>query len=172
VPSTSWEPLTIGVGELRVVGRRAPLHGDRETPGAVMTLIDELRTDRVPLLAPRWRRAVQWVEDGLVADVRYLERTPTGGCCGMHRRGRCARSHSAQRHEWVRRRSPRNVFAPTMIVAAPMTTAAAGSAQCHPMAAVKVLTSVTVACAAPTADKWPSLRRPGLDTRLASTCLL
>jgi bifunctional non-homologous end joining protein LigD len=65
------------VGELRVVGV-APLHVDRETRAAVMALIGDLRTDRVPLLAPRWRRAVQWVDDGLVAEVRYLERTPTG----------------------------------------------------------------------------------------------
>jgi hypothetical protein len=43
-----------------------------------MRLIVELRTDRVPLLAPRWRQAVLRVGEGLVADVRYLERTPTG----------------------------------------------------------------------------------------------
>jgi hypothetical protein len=43
-----------------------------------MALIDSLQTDRVPLLALRWRRAVHWVDVGLVAEVRYLERTPTG----------------------------------------------------------------------------------------------
>jgi hypothetical protein len=42
-----------------------------------MTLIDGLRTER-PMIAPRWRRPVQWIEEGLVAEVRYLERTPTG----------------------------------------------------------------------------------------------
>jgi hypothetical protein len=51
---------------------------DRETRATVMALIDGLRTDRVPMVAPRWRRPVQWVGDGLVAEVRYLERTPTG----------------------------------------------------------------------------------------------
>jgi hypothetical protein len=81
--STDKEPagLVVGapgaVGELRVVGV-ALLHVDREARANVMALIDELRTVRVPLLAPRWRRAVQWVDDGLVAEVRYLERTPTG----------------------------------------------------------------------------------------------
>jgi hypothetical protein len=48
------------------------------TRATVMAPIDERRTDRVPPLAPRWRRAVQWVDDGVVADERYLERTPTG----------------------------------------------------------------------------------------------
>jgi hypothetical protein len=81
--STDKEPsgLVLGapgaVGEVRVIGV-APLNVDRGTRAVVMRLIDELRTDRVPLLAPRWRRAVRWVNDGLVADVRYLERTPTG----------------------------------------------------------------------------------------------
>jgi ATP-dependent DNA ligase len=65
------------VGELRVVGV-APLHVDRQTRAAVIALIDELRTDSIPQRAPRWRRAVEWVDDGLVAEVRYLERTPTG----------------------------------------------------------------------------------------------
>ncbi len=81
--STDKEPsgLVIGapgaIGELRVVGV-APLHVDRETRRAVMCLIDDLRSERVPMLAPRWRRPVQWVDEGLVAEVRYLERTPTG----------------------------------------------------------------------------------------------
>jgi ATP-dependent DNA ligase len=65
------------VGELRAVGV-APLHVDRETRGVVMALVDELRTDSFPILAPRRRRPVTWVGDGLVAEVRYLERTPTG----------------------------------------------------------------------------------------------
>jgi hypothetical protein len=43
-----------------------------------MALIDGLRTDRVPMIALRWRQPVQWINDGLVAEVRYLERTPTG----------------------------------------------------------------------------------------------
>jgi bifunctional non-homologous end joining protein LigD len=81
--STDKEPagLVLGapgaVGEMRVIGV-APLNVDRESRQVAMRLIDELRTDRVPLLGPRWRRAVHWVNDGLVADVRYLERTPTG----------------------------------------------------------------------------------------------
>ena len=80
---TDKEPagLVVGalgaVGELRVIGV-APLNVDRETRIAVMGLIDGLRSERVPMLAPRWRRPVQWVDDGLVANVRYLERTPTG----------------------------------------------------------------------------------------------
>jgi bifunctional non-homologous end joining protein LigD len=81
--STDKEPAGVvlgargAVGELRVCGV-APLNVDQDTRAVVMRLVDELRTDRVPLLAPRWRRAVQWVHDGLAADVRYLERTPTG----------------------------------------------------------------------------------------------
>jgi bifunctional non-homologous end joining protein LigD len=81
--STDKEPagLVVGapgaIGELRVVGV-APVHADRETRDVVMRLIDGLRIDRVPVLAPRWRRTVTWVEDSLVADVRYLERTPMG----------------------------------------------------------------------------------------------
>jgi len=30
------------------------------------------------MIGPRWRRPVQWIDDGRVAEVRYLERTPTG----------------------------------------------------------------------------------------------
>jgi bifunctional non-homologous end joining protein LigD len=81
--STDKDPagLVLGapgaIGELRVVGV-APLNVDRETRQVVMGLIDSLRTHRPPMLAPRWRRAVQWVDDGLEAEVRYLERTPTG----------------------------------------------------------------------------------------------
>jgi bifunctional non-homologous end joining protein LigD len=82
-PSTSREPagLVVGapgaVGELRVAGVAA-LNIEQESQAAVMSLIDELRTDQVPAMAPRWRRPVQWIDDGLVAEVRYLERTPTG----------------------------------------------------------------------------------------------
>jgi ATP-dependent DNA ligase len=65
------------VGERRVAGI-APLHLDQPTRQIVMGMLEELRADRVPLNAPRWRRPVQWVSDGLVAEVRYLERTPTG----------------------------------------------------------------------------------------------
>ena len=81
--STDKEPAGLvrgapgAVGELRVVGV-APLNVDRGSRAVVAHLIDELRTELVPLLAPRWRRAVHWVDDGLVADVRYLERTTTG----------------------------------------------------------------------------------------------
>jgi len=81
--STDKEPagLVIGapgaIGELRVVGV-APLNVDREARAIVMALIDSLRTERAPMVAPRWRRAVTWVDDGLVAEVRYLERTPSG----------------------------------------------------------------------------------------------
>jgi hypothetical protein len=35
-------------------GSHLAVHVDRETRGAVLRLIDEVRTDRVPLLAPRW----------------------------------------------------------------------------------------------------------------------
>jgi bifunctional non-homologous end joining protein LigD len=82
-PSTTREPagLVVGapgaVGELRVAGI-ATLNVDRQTRATVVGLIDGLRTDSVPMVAPRWRRPVQWIEDGLVAEVRYLERTPTG----------------------------------------------------------------------------------------------
>ena len=82
-PSTDREPagLVVGapgaVGELRVACVAA-LNVDRDTRASVMALIDGLRTDRVPFVAPRWRRPVQWIGDGLVAEVRYLERTPTG----------------------------------------------------------------------------------------------
>jgi bifunctional non-homologous end joining protein LigD len=82
-PPTSREPagLVVGapgaVGELRVAGIAA-LNVDRETRARVMTLIHERRTYEVPMIAPRWRRPVTWIEDGLVAEVRYLERTPTG----------------------------------------------------------------------------------------------
>jgi hypothetical protein len=65
------------VGELRVAGVAA-LNVDRDSRATVMGLIDEHRTARVPMIAPRWRRPVQWIADGLVAEVRYLERTPTG----------------------------------------------------------------------------------------------
>jgi hypothetical protein len=65
------------VGELRVAGVAA-LNVDRDTRATVMGLIDGLRTDRVPMIALRWRRPVQWIDDGLVAEVRYLERAPTG----------------------------------------------------------------------------------------------
>jgi hypothetical protein len=65
------------VGELRVAGVAA-LTVDRATRATVMDLIDGVRTDREPMIGPRWRRPVQWIDDGLVADVRYLERTPTG----------------------------------------------------------------------------------------------
>jgi hypothetical protein len=67
------------VGELRVAGVAA-FNVDRDVRATVMALIDGLRTDRVPMVAPRWRRPVQWggINDGLVAEVRYLERTPTG----------------------------------------------------------------------------------------------
>jgi hypothetical protein len=41
-----------------------------------MALIDEPCTDGVPLLAPR--RAERWVDEALVAEVRCLERTPSG----------------------------------------------------------------------------------------------
>jgi bifunctional non-homologous end joining protein LigD len=81
--ATEREPggLVVGapgaVGELRVAGV-AVLSVDRETRAMVMALIDQLRTGRVPMLASRWRRPVQWIEEGLVAEVRYLERTPTG----------------------------------------------------------------------------------------------
>jgi hypothetical protein len=30
-----------------------------------MARIDGLRTDQVPQLAPKWRRPVQWIADGL-----------------------------------------------------------------------------------------------------------
>jgi hypothetical protein len=43
-----------------------------------MDLIDSLRTDRVPMIAARRRRPMLWIDDGLVAEVRYLVRTPTG----------------------------------------------------------------------------------------------
>jgi hypothetical protein len=65
------------VGELRVAGVAA-LNVDRETRAGVMALIDGLRTDQVPMVASRWRRPVQWIDAGLVAEVRYLERTPRG----------------------------------------------------------------------------------------------
>jgi bifunctional non-homologous end joining protein LigD len=80
---TDREPagLVVGalgtVGELRVAGVAA-LNVDRETRATVMALIDGLRTDRVPMVAPHSRRPVQWISDGLLAKVRYLERTPTG----------------------------------------------------------------------------------------------
>jgi bifunctional non-homologous end joining protein LigD len=70
--STDKEPagLVVGaagaVGEFRVVGV-APLHVDGETRAAVMALIGDLRTDRVPLLAPRWRRAVLAVQGATLA---------------------------------------------------------------------------------------------------------
>jgi bifunctional non-homologous end joining protein LigD len=82
-PSTDREPagLVVGapgaVGEPRVAGV-ATLNVDRESRANVMALIDGMRTDRVPMTAPRWRRPVQWIDDGLVAEVRYLERTSTG----------------------------------------------------------------------------------------------
>jgi len=79
------------VGELRVVGV-APLNVDRETRAIVMAKIEGLRSERVPMLAPRWRRAVTWVDDGLVAEVRYLERTPTGLLRHASARGVCAAS--------------------------------------------------------------------------------
>jgi hypothetical protein len=59
--STGREPggLVVGaagaIGELRIAGV-ASLNVDRETRATVMALIDGLRTDRVPLMAPRWRR--------------------------------------------------------------------------------------------------------------------
>jgi hypothetical protein len=56
----------------------APSHVDRDAQELVIALIEELRTDRVPLLAPRRRRAAHWVDEGFIAAVRYLERTPTG----------------------------------------------------------------------------------------------
>jgi hypothetical protein len=62
---------------MRLVGV-ALLKVDRETRSVVMGLMDSLRTELAPMLAPRWRRPVQWVDEGLVAVVRYLERTPTG----------------------------------------------------------------------------------------------
>jgi len=65
------------VGEIRVVGV-APLNVTQDTRAIVMGLIDGLGTDQVPLFAPRWRRPVQWVRPELRAEVRYLERTPTG----------------------------------------------------------------------------------------------
>ena len=70
--STAKEPggLVLGapgaVGELRVVGV-APLNVDRDTRAIVMGLIDGLRTDQVPLFAPRWRRPVQWIRPELRA---------------------------------------------------------------------------------------------------------
>jgi bifunctional non-homologous end joining protein LigD len=82
-PSTDREPagLVVGapgaVGELRAAGV-AVLNVDRETRATVMALIDGLGTGKVPTIGLRWRRPVQWVDDGLVAEVRYLERTPTG----------------------------------------------------------------------------------------------
>ena len=81
--STDREPagLVVGapgaIGELRVAGVAA-LNVDRDARASVRALIDGLRTDRVPTVAPRWRRPVQWIDEGLVAEVRYLERTPTG----------------------------------------------------------------------------------------------
>jgi len=81
--STAKEPggLVLGapgaVGEMRVVGV-APLNVDRETRAIVMGLVDGLRTGQVPLFAPWWRRPVQWIRPELRAEVRYLERTPTG----------------------------------------------------------------------------------------------
>jgi hypothetical protein len=63
------------VGELRVVAV-APL-ALIATRVPRSALIDGLRTDRVPLLAPRRRRAVQWVDEGLATKVRYVERTPS-----------------------------------------------------------------------------------------------
>ena len=81
--STDREPagLVVGapgaVGELRDTGVAA-LNVDRETRTTVLALIDGLRTDRVPMVAPRWRRPMESIDEGLVADVRYLERTPTG----------------------------------------------------------------------------------------------
>ena len=81
--STQKEPagLVLGapgaVGEMRVVGV-APLNVDHDTRAIVMGLIDGLRTDQVPLFAPRWRRPVEWIRPDLRAEVRYLERTPTG----------------------------------------------------------------------------------------------
>jgi len=81
--ATDREPggLVVGapgaVGELRVAGV-ATLNVDRASRSTVMTLIDDMRTDRAPMNAPRWRRPAQWIDEGLVAEVRYLERTPTG----------------------------------------------------------------------------------------------
>jgi hypothetical protein len=73
------------VGELRVVGV-APLNVDRDTRATIMAMVGAPRSGTVPVLAPRWRRPVQWVGEGLEAEVRYLERTPTGWY-GMLRRG-------------------------------------------------------------------------------------
>jgi hypothetical protein len=53
------------------------LNVDREKRAAAMALIDGLRTDQAPTISPRWRRPVQWIDNGLVAEVRYLERTAT-----------------------------------------------------------------------------------------------
>jgi bifunctional non-homologous end joining protein LigD len=81
--STAKEPggLVLGapgaVGEMRIVGV-APLNVDHETRAIVMGLVNGLRTDQVPMFAPRSRRPVQWVRPELRAEVRYLERTPTG----------------------------------------------------------------------------------------------
>jgi hypothetical protein len=56
----------------------APPNVTREPRATVMALIDQRRTDRVPTVAHRWRRPVQCIDDGLVAEVRYLERKPMG----------------------------------------------------------------------------------------------
>jgi bifunctional non-homologous end joining protein LigD len=82
-PSTAREPAGLVVGAIGAIGERrvagvAPLHVDRPTRQTVMGMLDGLRTDRVPLNAPRWRRPVLWVTNGLVAEVRYLGRTPAG----------------------------------------------------------------------------------------------
>ena len=50
----------------------------------------------------------------------------------------------------------------------PTTVVAAASAQCHPAHRVTAVpASVTAACMAPMAERWPSDRRALLETRLA-----
>jgi ATP-dependent DNA ligase len=74
---------------VRLASCACALTVDHEIRATVMALLDGMRTDRVPMIAPRWRRAVEWIDDGLVAEVRYLERTPTGLLRHASARGVC-----------------------------------------------------------------------------------
>jgi len=62
---------------LRIVGVTS-LHVTQDARAIVMGLVDALRTDQVPLFAPRWRRPVRQVRPESRAEVGCLERTPTG----------------------------------------------------------------------------------------------